>query len=91
MDVFIAGERETTAGLILEPESRERDSGRGGPRIKRGRVKNIANDTSALEAAVYTQIHASERSLTHTHTHRGHRDRSISVTLQCITEAVTFS
>lgn len=23
MDVFIAGERETTAGLILEPESRE--------------------------------------------------------------------
>lgn len=67
VDVFIAVEREATAGLIHEPEEqRDRDtvwrgSSRGGgggrPGINRGRVKNTAKDTWSFLDMEYKCTH----------------------------------
>lgn len=87
--VFIAGERETTAGLTLQPE---RHSNGGGPQIKRGRVKNITErsmrslDTKHQRTLTYSRSGARACK----HTGGAEADRS-DATLQRITEAVTFS
>ena len=55
VDVFIAGEGETTAGVILE--KREKDRGREEPQIKRGRVKKYSK-IHLLSGSKSISIHA---------------------------------